>query len=159
MKNKNVGFLIIGIALVMGSLVLLFNLGMRNIVTQSCGHGDTCPMYGTIAIQTYMGLGLTAFVIIIGLFLILSKPEEKIVIRMLKNKEKKKKINLEGVDSDERRIIELLQKENGGMFQRTLMEQLELGKVKVTRLLDRLESKELIERKRRGMNNIVILRG
>jgi len=158
MKNKNVGFLIIGIAFIMGSLVLLFNLGMQNIVTQSCGHGDTCPMYGTIVFQTYIGLGLTALVIFIGLFLIFATPEEKIVIKRVKDKEKKKKLNLDGLDSDEKKIVSLLQKENGGMFQSTLMEQLDLGKVKVTRLLDKLESKELIERKRRGMNNFVVLR-
>ena len=156
MKNKSVGFLITGIALIMGFLVLLFNLGLRKIVAQTCSHGPDCSMYGTIAIQTYVGLGLTAFVIVIGLFLIFSKPEEKIVIRKIKDK--RKKLNLNGLEKDEKRIIESLQKENGGMFQRTLMEKLEIGKVKVTRLLDKLESKELIERKRRGMNNIVILR-
>jgi len=156
MKNKSVGFLITGIAIIMGFIVLLFNIGLRKIVTQSCGHGSSCPMYGTIVLQTYVGLGLTAFVIVIGLFLIFSKPEEKIVVRKIKDK--KKKLNLSGLDKDEKRVIELLQKENGGMFQRTLMEKLELGKVKTTRLLDKLESKGLIERKRRGMNNIVILR-
>jgi len=156
MKNKSVGFLITGIAIIMGFIVLLFNIGLRKIVTQSCGHGSSCPMYGTIVLQTYVGLGLTAFVIVIGLFLIFSKPEEKIVVRKIKDK--KKKLNLSGLDKAEKRVIELLQKENGGMFQRTLMEKLELGKVKTTRLLDKLESKGLIERKRRGMNNIVILR-
>ena len=72
MKNKSVGFLITGIALIMGFLVLLFNLGLRKIVAQTCSHGPDCSMYGTIAIQTYVGLGLTAFVIVIGLFLIFS---------------------------------------------------------------------------------------
>ena len=38
------------------------------------------------------------------------------------------------------------------------MEKLDIGKVKTTRLLDKLEAKQLIERKRRGMNNIVVLR-
>ena len=124
MKNKSVGFLITGIAIIMGFIVLLFNIGLRKIVTQSCGHGSSCPMYGTIVLQTYVGLGLTAFVIVIGLFLIFSKPEEKIVVRKIKDK--KKKLNLSGLDKDEKRVIELLQKENGGMFQRTLMEKLEV---------------------------------
>jgi len=51
-----------------------------------------------------------------------------------------------------------LLKENNAMFQSSLMEKLEIGKVKATRLLDKLEAKQLIERKRRGMNNIVVLR-
>ena len=38
------------------------------------------------------------------------------------------------------------------------MERLNTGKVKITRLLDKLEAKDLIERKRRGMNNIVVLK-
>jgi len=33
-----------------------------------------------------------------------------------------------------------------------------IGKVGLTRLLDKLEAKQLIERKRRGMNNIVLLK-
>lgn len=156
MKNRNVGFLIIGIALIIGFLVLFFNLGLKKIVTESCSHGPSCAMYGTISFQTYVGLGLTAIIIVIGLFLIFSKPEEKIIVKNIR--EKLKKVNLEKLDKDERKIIEILEKENGGMFQRDLMERLEIGKVKITRLLDKLESKELVERKRRGMNNIVVLK-
>jgi len=32
-----------------------------------------------------------------------------------------------------------------------------IGKVGMTRMLDKLESKGLVERKRRGMNNVVVL--
>jgi uncharacterized membrane protein len=51
----------------------------------------------------------------------------------------------------------MLQKEKA-IFQRTLMEKLNIGKVETTRLLDKLEAKQLIERKRRGMNNVVVLK-
>ena len=61
------------------------------------------------------------------------------------------------MDDEEKMIVEILQKENGAIFQSSLMEMLGTGKVKITRLLDKLEAKELIERKRRGMNNIVVL--
>jgi len=39
-----------------------------------------------------------------------------------------------------------------------LMEELDVGKVKMTRMMDKLEAKQIIERKRRGMNNIVVLK-
>ena len=71
---------------------------------------------------------------------------------------KKKKLDLKNLESDEKKIIELLVNEGGAMFQRDLMEKLDIGKVKTTRLLDKLEAKQLIERKRRGMNNIVVLK-
>jgi len=38
------------------------------------------------------------------------------------------------------------------------MEKLGIGKVGITRLLDKLEAKQIIERKRRGMSNIVVLK-
>jgi len=117
-------------------------------------------MYDTIKTQTYFSITLAGLVLVVGIFLVFSRPEqiEKIIIKKIKQKYKKKQINTEGLDTDEKQVIELLQSESGGMFQADLMEKLEIGKVKATRLLDKLEAKQLIERKRRGMNNIVVLR-
>ena len=156
MKNKNVGFLIIGISIVIGIIVLLFNFGLKKIVSQTCVHGPACSMYDTIAIQTWISLAIAGLVLVIGLFLIFSKEHERIIVKTIKNK--KRKLDLTGLDKDEKKVIDLLLKENGAMFQSTLMEKIEVGKVKTTRLLDKLEAKQLIERKRRGMNNIVVLK-
>ncbi len=156
MKNKNVGFLILGIAVIVGAIVLIFNIGLKDIIGQSCTHGPSCSMYSTLAVQTWISISITALIFIIGLFFIFSKEPERIIIK--KVKEKKKKLNLEGLDKDEKKIIDILEAENGAVFQSALMEKMEMGKVKTTRLLDKLEAKQLIERKRRGMNNIVVLK-
>lgn len=156
MENKHVGGLIIGIALIMAVIVFIFNSAMKTVVSASCTEGPTCPMWGTIATQTWLSLSITGIVLIIGIVIFFSKPKEKIVIKTIK--EKKKKLNLEGLDKNEKEAIEIIQKENGAMFQNALMEKLGIGKVGITRLLDKLEAKQLIERKRRGMNNIVVIR-
>jgi len=39
MENRKVGMLIIGIAVVMGLIVLLFNSALKNIVGETCTHG------------------------------------------------------------------------------------------------------------------------
>ena len=155
MKNKNVGFLVCGIAIVIVAIILIFNYGMRDIVSQTCTHGPDCGMYDTIALQTGISIAIAGLVLVLGLFLVFSKPEEKVIIKKIK--EKKKRIDLSKLGEDEKKVIQILQREKGGMFQRSLMEELEWGKVKITRMLDKLESKGLVERKRRGMNNIVIL--
>ena len=67
-------------------------------------------------------------------------------------------MDLSNIDKDEKRVVDLLIGEDNAMFQADLMEKLGIGKVKMTRLLDKLEAKQIIERKRRGMNNIVILK-
>jgi uncharacterized membrane protein len=158
MKNKNVGFLIIGLAVVIGIIILIFNNALTTIVNTSCSHGPTCPMYGTIHTQTYIGIALIGIIILIGLFFIFAKENEKIILKTKTVQAKRKPISLEGLDKDERQVVKLLQQENGAVFQSSLMEKLEIGKVGLTRLLDKLEAKQLIERKRRGMNNIVVLK-
>ena len=156
MENKNVGFLIIGIAIVIGIIVWIFNSALVTIVGTTCTHGPSCTMYDTIRTQTWLSLSIAGVILIIGLFIMFIKPKEKIIVKTLK--EKKKKLNLDGLDANEKKVIEILQSENGAIFQNTLMEKLEIGKVGITRLLDKLEAKQLVERKRRGMNNIVVLK-
>ena len=157
MKNRNVGYLISGIAVVIGIIVWIFNIGLRNVVDQTCIHGSSCTMYDTIAVQTYLSLTIAGVVLVIGLFLIFSKESEKIVIKKVVKKVRKKRLNLSGLGEDERMVLKILQRENGAFFQKSVMEELECGKVKMTRLADRLEAKGFIERKRRGMNNILVL--
>lgn len=158
MKNKNVGFLIVGLATIIGIIVLIFNLGLKNIVGETCTHGTTCSMYDTISTQTYISLAIAGIILIIGLFLIFSKEQEKVIVKTKRIKQKNKKINTKNLDEKEKRTVKILQEENGATFQKTLMEKLNIGKVGMTRLLDKLEAKQIIERKRRGMNNIVVLR-
>ena len=158
MDNKNVGYIILGISLLLVIIVLLFQSALTEIVAQSCDmdHAISCPMESTVNQQTYLALSIVGLLVVIGFVLIFTKPKEKVIIKRIK--EKKKKLNLEKLDRDEKKVINLLLKENGAVFQKTLMEELEIGKVKITRLLDKLEAKQLVERKRRGMNNIVVMK-
>lgn len=158
MENKHVGFLILGMAVLLIVIILLYQSALKEVVVASCGaeHATTCPMNTNINQQTYLCLAIVGLLVVIGLVLIFTKPKEKIIIK--KVKERKKRINLNNLDKDEKRVIDLLLKENRAMFQASLMEKLGIGKVKATRLLDKLEAKQLIERKRRGMNNLVVLK-
>lgn len=74
----------------------------------------------------------------------------------LDEEEKKKK--MENLDEEESKLMSIVLREQGSAYQSDLIKETNLSKVAVTRLLDRLEGKGLIERKRRGMTNIVILK-
>ncbi len=156
MENKKVGLIVIGIAVLMIVIVLIFNFALKDILGQTCSHGSSCTMYQTISVQTWISLSIIAIIVVIGIVIMFTKPKEKIIVKTLK--QKKKKLNLNGLDKNEKKLIEILQNENGAIFQSTLMEKMEIGKVGITRLLDKLEAKQLVERKRRGMNNIVVLK-
>jgi uncharacterized membrane protein len=154
MENKNVGLLIVSIGVVMGIMVLMFDKVLKNAIGATCDMGPSCGMYSDVNIQTWMSLAIVTVILIIGVIIMFTK--EKVIIKKIK--ERKKKLNLKNLDKDEKKLINLLLNENKAMFQSTLMEKLEIGKVKTTRLLDKLEAKQLIERKRRGMNNIIVLK-
>ena len=158
MENKKVGSLIIGIGLAVSFIVLIFNYSLRKIAEMSCTHGDQCTMYTTLNSQLFLSFAIVGIILIVGLYIMFSKPEEKVVIKKVMEKQKKKQIDLKGLNKQEKEEIKEIQKENGVIFQAELKERLEIGKVGMTRLLDKLESKEIIERKRRGMNNIVVLK-
>lgn len=63
----------------------------------------------------------------------------------------------EKLDGEERTIYGMLRQHEGSMYQSDIVRESRLSKVRVTRILDRMEGKRLIGRKRRGMTNIVVL--
>lgn len=158
MENKNVGMLIIGISIVIAILVWIFNISLRSIAGLSCTMGPTCPMYNTASVQMWVSLSIVAVVFIIGIVIMFTKPQEKIVIRKIKEKEQKIKVNLNGLDKEEKAVLKSVQDGNGAIFQSDIVDKTGFSKVKVTRILDRLEGRQLLERKRRGMTNVVVLR-
>lgn len=145
-----------GISFIMMIVVFLFNSIIEKNLGLTCSHGPTCGMYDSLAFQTKISFVLVGVIFIIGLWIMFIKPKEKVIVK--KVKERKKKIDLTGLNSHEKEAIKILQSENGAIFQKTLMEKLNIGKVGITRLIDKLEAKQIVERKRRGMNNIVVLK-
>jgi len=141
----------------MAIIVFLFSSVLKQNLGLTCSHGPSCEMYTNLNVQTWISYSIVAVIFILGLVIMFNKPKEKVIIKNIR--EKKKKLDLSGLDKNERKVIELLQNENGTIFQATLMEKLGIGKVGITRLLDKLEAKQFIERKRRGMNNVVVLKG
>ena len=160
MENKYFGLIILGISIVIIFITFLFQNAMKNIVAASCTmaeQGRACPMYTTINQQTYLALAIVGVVIIIGFIFIFTKPEEKIVVKKVKEKKQKREIDLNGFRPIEKEVFKLIQ-ENGTIFQADLIEKTGFTKAKMTRILDKLEGHKLIERKRRGLTNVVVLK-
>jgi len=146
MEKKTVGYIVVGISALIGLIIFAFNRALTDIVNTACSHGPECPMWGSIRFQTTVSLGIMLAIIGVGIYLILSdRPIKKIA---------KSHTKLTG---DENKIVKLLEKNDGTMFQSDMVEKTEFTKVKITRLLDRLEGKKIVHRRRRGMTNVVIL--
>ncbi len=59
---------------------------------------------------------------------------------------------------DERRIVQIVADEGGTIFQSELVEMSGFSKSKVSLVLDRLEARGVLERRRHGMSNAVVLK-
>jgi len=166
MKAREIGLIIIGIALLLGFVVFSFNQALSEIVNTSCSHGPTCPMWGTINFQTQVGAGIMALVILVGLYFIFFVKDKKEYIpqnpitQILPKKITKEAYStvLSKMATDEKKVFELVLEKNGSIYQSELVEKTLFGKVKMTRVLDKLENQGLVERKRRGMTNIVTVK-
>ncbi|MBI2662835.1 MarR family transcriptional regulator [Candidatus Woesearchaeota archaeon] len=156
MENKYVGIMVIGIAIVFLFIVMSFNQALEDIVNENCTHGIQCPMYTTLKTQKVISYSLIGLLVIVGSFVALLFKEKNVEKKVLSLDEKKR--IMEKLDSDEKRVVELINAKEGSMYQSDVMKELDVSKVKVTRILDRLEGRGLLERKRRGMTNIVILK-
>ncbi len=158
MENKKAGWLIVGIAVAMGVIVWIFNSLTQKVINENCIMETNCIMHETSSMQLWLGLSIIAIILAMGFYIMFSKPDEKVVVKKIKEKQKRKMLDLSGLERDEKETIKLLETEGKAMFQKDLMDKLGIGKVKMTRLLDKLEAKQFIIRKRRGMNNIVVLK-
>lgn len=69
-----------------------------------------------------------------------------------------KEIDTSQFNEDEQKVYQYLKGHQGSAFQSELVRELGTTKVRITRVLDRLEGLDVLERKRRGMTNIVVLR-
>jgi hypothetical protein len=120
-------------------------------VTQVPGFFTTTDVGILVVISIVLGIS--------GAYLLLpgsvEKPAEKSVLETRKDRWEKTSKTLK---DDERKIYKVILESDGLVNQSELVEKTGLSKSKVSRSLDLLESKGLVERKRRGMGNIVLLK-
>ncbi len=163
MNQRKIGLIILTVSIFV--LVLLFFLKfhtdkqMLSACEQSCGKSggvscslDSCPYHQENSVSwvlIVMGV-LVAFMGGTGIYLSLPKKTEKIV--------EEKEYDLSKLNDEEKKIFLFIKDHKEGVYQNHIVKEFNLSKVQTTRLLDKLEGMELIERKRRGLANIITAR-
>lgn len=157
MESRTLGLVLVAISIVLFVLTSSFTLELNRSMQAGCGgcSAGTCPHAGNLPWQSYLGFSVSFLVLFLGLYLILQGSRERVAA--LKRKSETAKL-VKTLQKDERRVFETISESGGVIFQSELAEKTGFPKVKVTRILDRLEGKGLLERRRRGMSNVVVLR-
>jgi uncharacterized membrane protein len=159
MENRTLGLVLVAVSIVMFILTSSFTIEINESMMSSCDScaapGEPCPHAGNLPWQSYLGFSVSFLVLVLGLYLIVSGSREKLAA--LKRRKEIRGL-VKNLNKDEMRIFELMSEADGAIFQSELVEKAGFPKVKVTRILDRLEGKGLLERRRRGMSNVVMLK-
>lgn len=156
-NKKTVGILLIGFSVAL--LVLLgfvkMDMDRKDVFLCEAVEADPevsmeeCPAHTSKSSWVLMvAFGIVFAILIAGVVLAFMRPHVHEAV----------KVDYSKLEGDEKRIVELLKQHDSSMYQSDLLKELGFSKVKMTRVLDRLESKKIIDRKRRGMTNLVVLR-
>lgn len=161
MDIQNTGIRGIGLVIIVISIVLLFLMvSITDQLNQSLHSACTCepglcPMTSNLPVQSYVGFTVVIILLGFGSFLMVKSRQINKTYREEKNKLKE---TIKSMNPDESRLYDIVRESGNIIFQSEIIEKAGFSKVKVSRILDRLEAKGLIERRRRGMTNVVILK-
>jgi hypothetical protein len=160
-SGRELGWILIGIAV---ALFFILSFMVNNILqlqtllatATGCTLPDSvCPYKNNIPIPAVLGYIVDVSIAGLGVFLLFNRKQTE---RMtMESREKWRKLE-KGLGGEEKKVYGLIGESGGFIFQNELVEKSGMNKVKVTRVLDKLETRGLVERKRRGMANVVVLK-
>ena len=149
-QRKQYGIILISISIFMFFVITAFTLHiiqLNSYLHEDCNlPANICPFTNSMPAESLIGYMIDAALGIFGVYLFFSGAKL----------EGKKEIDIKKLEPDEKKLLEMVSSQ-GAIFQSEVVEKRGLNKVKVTRILDKLESRGIVERKRRGMTNVVIL--
>jgi hypothetical protein len=155
-KNSFIGIGLIVVAVVLAMVVGYFRYAVAVVQADACGMTvEECPHARNIPPEVIAGYAVCIAIGAIGAYLIFSDLKSAKVKSQSAAQWKKATGSLKG---DEKALYDLVASSDGVMFQSDLVEKSGLQKVKVSRVLDKLEARGFVERRRRGMSNVVMLK-
>lgn len=156
-NNRTVGYLVIGFAILLAIVLAAVQTSNDEKDVRLCENTQmlgldmaSCPAHtSNIGWYIMVAFGIAFFILAVGIYLALFQNNAEKAVQI---------VDISKLEEGEKRVYELLKAAKGSMFQGDLIKQLGYTKVTVSRILDRMEQKDIVERKRRGMSNLVVLK-
>ena len=151
MENKKLGIILIIISLVVGAMFIYFTLQLAEQSQElGCFDNKDCFAVERGLSVSHIAIGIFSFMLALGFYLLFFN-KEKII--------KQKEYDISKLNKEEKEVFLFIKgNKDKGVYQSNIVEHFNFPKSKVSRILDRLEQLGIIERKRRGMTNIIFLK-
>ena len=164
MKPRYLGISVFAVSIIVLSMLFYFNNFLNQQNYRACIKlcesqvDSSCALESCLLKEEHnngekfiliIGL-LVAFLAGVGFYLSLTKAEKII---------EQKEYDLSKLNSEEKKVFFFIREnKDNGVYQSNIVEHFNFLKSKVSRILDKLEQVGIIERKRRGMTNIIFLK-
>ena len=161
--HKYISILLLVISLLLGGFAFYNKVLSDELAVKIQNQTGSCIIDGTcLHDQSNSNFIILSIVSILvfgsGLFILLKNYRKKKTIRSEKKVKVHASSKLPNVSGEARKLHEILVDSGGSVLQGELVSKSGMTKVKVSRLLDRMEMQGLIERRRHGMSNLVVLK-
>ena len=167
METKKLGFLIVGMSIVLGFIMFSY---MNQLALQGqqlrCNPTQECKQINSLFGLSHITVGFLSFIFALGFYLLFFDRSAQEVLQedgaAQKNEEKarikssKFDLLLRPLDDNEKRVLIAI-KEQNGITQATLRYRANLSKAKISQVLTDFEKKNLISRKAKGKTYQVFL--
>lgn len=163
----------LGIILILSAIVLGAALGALKSNTDAQGLAlckfyteqnldmSKCPAHNEAISWYYItAFGVAFIAFAMGVYFVLTAKSAPPASQLVVNEQvfTKSSFDSSALEGDEKIVWEKMVSANGSLFQGDLIKTTGFSKVKLSRILDKLESHGAIERKRRGMANLVVVK-
>ncbi|MBI5061513.1 MAG: MarR family transcriptional regulator [Candidatus Aenigmarchaeota archaeon] len=163
---KKIGIVLIAVAVVVGLFGLWIKLYNDRIAqvqindTGTCYLPDGTCLHATSDSILYAAIGIAIFMAAIGVYMIFFRKKDGKLAETLPENAEKRVIaaDTSKLSPELKQIYDIITENNGAVLQGAIVEKSGIDKVKVSRLLDKLEMLGFVERRRHGMSNIVTLK-
>lgn len=159
LSAKQIGLAMIAFAVMNFFTILALTENIRELNAVVCSNYTLPPAISALIynlpIPSVIGIIIDICLGLFGLFLLLT---EKHTHKVESERQDKWKKIVKELSGEDKLLYEIIGSSGGAIYQSQLVEKSAMNKVRVTRILDKLEARGLIERKRRGMTNLITLK-
>ncbi len=158
-QNKTLGSLLVALGIILLFALTFAKIDIDKQSTVLCekfheaNDMKNCPVHkSNLSWLIIVAYAVNFLILLVGFYLLFFTKINEEVKKEFKN------VDVSKLDEEERRFYDIIKHKDGSAFQTDLIKETGFSKVKTTRILDKLEMKGVLERKRRGMTNIIVLR-
>jgi len=161
--DRRIGIILVVISLLLGAMAVVDKTNTDNLINEFSNQTGSCYVEGTCLHEqtttTFIILAIVAAALaIIGAVIIILSDRKTTDKKEAEDDNNRTNVKHLTLGAEQKKIYDALVESGGSMLQGELVEKTGMNKVTVSRILDKLEMHGLIERRRHGMSNIVIIK-